>query len=161
MQDDPIASLLHLYEDGALNRRELLERLTRHTGSLAAATAAIASAGLLHAQASCPADVRVPADAPDLQCEDFSIYSESGPLLVYQVRPKGAAFNTPRPAVLVIHENRGLNEHIRDVTRRVGRAGFVALGIDLLSRQGGTSQFPDPVQAAAAYGRTVPEQRRA
>src|SRR4029450_10436968 len=51
--------------------------------------------------------------------------------------------------------------HIRDVTRRVGRAGFVGLGIDLLSRQGGTSQFPDPAQAAAAYGRTVPEQRRA
>ena len=42
------------------------------------------------------------------------------------------------PGVLVIHENRGLNEHIRDVTRRTARAGFVGLGIDLLSRFGGT-----------------------
>jgi carboxymethylenebutenolidase len=160
MRDDRIESLLHLYEDGALNRRELLERLTRHTGSLAAATAALSSAGLLHAQAPCADDVRVREDAPDLLCENFSIYSESGPLLVYQVRPNEAA-GAPRPAVLVIHENRGLNEHIKDVARRVGRSGFVGLGIDLLSRQGGTMHFPDPADAQAAYGRTVPEQRRA
>jgi carboxymethylenebutenolidase len=42
------------------------------------------------------------------------------------------------PAVIVVHENRGLNPHIKDVTRRLALEGFVALGIDLLSREGGT-----------------------
>jgi len=160
MRDGRIDTLLHLYEDGAFSRRDIFERLTRCAGSAAAATAALASAGLLHAEPACPADVRVPEDAPDLQCESFAIYSEAGPLLVYQVRPKQAG-GAPRPGVLVIHENRGLNDHIKDVTRRAGRAGFVGLGVDLLSRQGGTDQFPDPEQATAAYNRTRPEERRA
>ncbi|MFZ0547361.1 MAG: dienelactone hydrolase family protein, partial [Candidatus Promineifilaceae bacterium] len=43
------------------------------------------------------------------------------------------------PAVLVCHENRGLNDHIRDVARRFAKAGYVALAIDLLSREGGTA----------------------
>ena len=53
-----------------------------------------------------------------------------------------------------------MNEHIRDVTRRVAKAGFVAVGVDLLSRQGGTHTITDPEQQGAAYGRTTPEQRR-
>jgi carboxymethylenebutenolidase len=161
MFDNPIDDLIHLYEDGALNRRELFERLTRHTGSLAAATAAVSAAGLLNAQTSaCPADVRVPENAPDLFSEDLSIYSDAGPLLVYQVRPRDN-FAMANPAVLVIHENQGLTPYIRDVTRRVGRAGYVGLAIDLLSRQGGTAKFPEPTQAAAAYNNTRPEERRA
>src|SRR5437016_6790685 len=60
-----------------------------------------------------------------------------------------------------VHENRGLVEHIKDVTRRVARAGFAALGVDLLSRQGGTQQFTDATAQAAAYSRTVQEERRA
>jgi len=52
----------------------------------------------------------------------------------------------------------GLTEHIRDVTRRVAKAGFVALGIDLLSRQGGTRPSPT-IQLAQAYGRTVQTER--
>ncbi|HET8550201.1 MAG TPA: dienelactone hydrolase family protein [Bryobacteraceae bacterium] len=60
----------------------------------------------------------------------------------------------------MIHENRGLNEHIRDVTRRVAKAGFIGFGLDLLSRQGGTAAFVDPEQAATAYNRTRPEERR-
>src|SRR6058998_2874651 len=59
------------------------------------------------------------------------------------------------PGVIVIHENRGLVDHIKDVTRRVARAGFVGLAPDLLSRQGGTAQFPDATQQAAAYNRTT------
>ena len=41
----------------------------------------------------------------------------------------------------MIQENRGLTDHIKDVTRRVAKAGYVAWGIDLLSRQGGTAQI--------------------
>ena len=65
----------------------------------------------------------------------------------------------PLPGILVIHENRGLNEHIRDVTRRAARAGFVALGIDLLSRLGGTPS--DPEEAQRLYQQTTPEGRLA
>ena len=60
----------------------------------------------------------------------------------------------------MIHENRGLVEHIKDVTRRVARDGFVALGVDLLSRQGGTDQFTDPVSQMQAYSRTTQFERR-
>src|SRR5262249_60976998 len=63
--------------------------------------------------------------------------------------------------VLVVHEIRGVVDHIKDVRRRAARAGFAALGLDLLSRQGGTQQFTDATQQAAAYGRTTPEGRRA
>lgn len=60
----------------------------------------------------------------------------------------------------MVHENRGLVEHIKDVTRRTARAGFVALGVDLLSRQGGTQQFNDPVSQAQAYSQTTQYERR-
>jgi carboxymethylenebutenolidase len=52
-------------------------------------------------------------------------------------------------------------DHIKDVTRRAARAGFVALGPDLLSRQGGTAQFTDPTTQAAAYLRTTVGERQA
>lgn len=162
MDENRIDSLIHLFEDGAFSRRELFERLKRHTGSAAAAGAAIAAAGLAEAQAppaGCLAQVQVPENAPDLRAEDLSIYSDAGPLLIYQAQAR--EWTGPRPGVLVIHENRGLNEHIRDVTRRVARAGYVAVGLDLLSRQGGTPQFADPEAQGSAYSRTRPEERRA
>jgi carboxymethylenebutenolidase len=58
----------------------------------------------------------------------------------YLVRPKAGG---KHPAVLVIHENRGLNPHIKDVTRRVATEGFVALGLDYLSPIGGTPADED------------------
>ncbi len=59
----------------------------------------------------------------------------------------------PFPGVIVIHENRGLTDHIIDVTRRIANLGYVALGVDLLSRAGGTPKFAppaDPTQAINA-----------
>jgi carboxymethylenebutenolidase len=160
MQNDRIASLLHLYEDGALNRRELVRRLTQCTGTTAAALAAIESAGLANAQTvTCPAGVKVAESDPAIRAQMLTIHGEGGPLFVYQALPVNYQSGR-RPAVLVIHENRGLNEHIKDVTRRVAKAGYVAIGVDLLSRQGGTLNFPDPEAAGQAYGRTQPEQRR-
>lgn len=53
----------------------------------------------------------------------------------YLARPTGGA---PAPIILVCHENRGLTDHIRDVTRRLGKAGYVGLAVDLVARQGGT-----------------------
>ena len=160
MDKDPIKSLIHLYEDGALNRRELINRLTRYTGTVAAAVAAVESAGLAEAQTTgCLAGVQVPENDPAVLSQTLSSLGEGGRLFVYQSLTVDYD-RSPRPAVLVVHENRGLNEHIKDVTRRVAKAGYVAIAVDLLSRQGGTEAFPDAEAAGAAYNRTVPEERR-
>ncbi len=157
-----VESLVHLYEDGAFPRRELMDRLTRRLGSGVAVTVALQSLGLLHltsetaaAQdgAACPADVKVPENAPDLDAKMIELDGKAGKIFAHLARLK-AQGNTPRPAVLVIHENRGLTEHIRDVTRRVARAGYVGLGIDLVSRAGGSYKFTDPEEGAAAYRKT-------
>ena len=68
----------------------------------------------------------------------------------YLATPKSGG---PWPAVIVIHENRGLTDHIKDVTRRIANLGYAALGVDLLSRVGGTDKFnapADPTQAINA-----------
>jgi len=159
-----IEELVHLYIDGAFNRRELVRRVARHTGSVAAAMAALQAFALpKRAAAQCPPDVRVPEDAPDIEAQMIDYPGPGGSVFGYLVRPRETG-STPmraraqlqpsvRPAVLVIHENRGLNEHIKDVVRRVARAGYVGLGVDLISRLGGTHQFPDPVQAGSALNR--------
>jgi carboxymethylenebutenolidase len=61
------------------------------------------------------------------------------------------------PAVIVIHENRGLNDHTRDVARRFAAEGFVALAPDLLSRKGGTGSMASPDEARAAITALPPE----
>jgi carboxymethylenebutenolidase len=64
---------------------------------------------------------------------------------------------TPRGAVLVIHENKGLNDWVRSVAGRFAGIGFSALAIDLLSAQGGTAKFADPAQATAELGKIAPD----
>ena len=58
-----------------------------------------------------------------------------------------------RGAVLVIHENKGLNDWVRSVAGRFAGIGYSALAIDLLSAQGGTGTFTDPAQATASWAR--------
>src|SRR5947209_1768025 len=156
----PIEKLVHLYVDGAFSRRELIQRVAGHTGSVAAAITALSGFAVAQAQTAsfCPADASVPADAADLNVSDVQFPGEGGTVFGHLAYPRAAG--QPWPAVIVIHENRGLVEHIKDVTRRVARAGFVGLGVDLLSRQGGTQLFTDPVQQMAAYGRTTKSERR-
>ena len=64
----------------------------------------------------------------------------------------------PRGAVLVIHENRGLTDHIRSVAGRLAASGFSALAIDLLSEEGGTASFDDEAEVSAALNK-VPDSR--
>ena len=98
--------------------------------------------------------MQVPEDARDLDVRDVEFPGEAGPIFAHLARPvRGRRL----PGVLVIHENRGLNEHIRDVTRRTARAGFVGLGIDLLSRFGGTPE--DAEEALRLYQQTTPDGR--
>lgn len=157
-----IEELAHLHVDGAFDRRELFRRVACVTGSIAAATIALESVGLpaqVEDEPCCPRpeDVRVPEDATDLEVmHQVEFPGDAGTLFAHQARPRHAP---PLPGILVIHENRGLNDHIRDVTRRAARAGFVAVGIDLLSRFGGTPD--DPVEALRLYQQTTTEGRLA
>ena len=161
MHNDRVESLLHLYQDGGLNRRELVRRLTQATGTAAAAIAAMEAAGLANAQTStCPEGVKVAESDPAVRAQTLTIHGEDGPLFIYQALPANFSPSQRLPAVLVIHENRGLNEHIKDVTRRFAKAGYIGVGVDLLSRQGGTFQFADAEAAGQAYNRTTVEGRR-
>src|SRR5439155_771186 len=90
---------------------------------------------------------------------DVEYPGDAGTMFGYLAEPKNA--QRPQPGVIVVHENRGLVDHIKDVARRVARAGFVALAPDLLSRQGGTKLFTDATTQAQAYGRTLPQERLA
>ena len=165
---DPIHELVHLYVDGAFNRRELVTRVTRLLGSSAAAVAALSGLAELKAQgpAACPAGVRVPVDAPDIVARDIEFAGAESPIYAHFAHPLnmggtgGGTGGAPQPGLIIIHENRGLVEHIKDVCRRAARAGFVAIAPDLLSRQGGVQAFAEPTQQTAAYNRTTVEQRR-
>ncbi len=160
---DPIRQLVHLYIDGAISRRDLVSRVAKHTGSIAAALLTLAGIEEMPAQtvpAACPAGVSVPANAPDLEVRDVTFTGDDGTMLyAHLAYPK--AMKDPLPGVIVIHENRGLVDHIKDVTRRAARAGYVAISVDLLSRQGGVQNFPDATQQTQAYGRTTQPERRA
>jgi dienelactone hydrolase len=68
-----------------------------------------------------------------------------------------AAAAEPRGGVLVIHENRGLTEHIRTVAGRFAASGYSALALDLLSEEGGTAAFPGEAEVAAALAQIPPE----
>ena len=80
----------------------------------------------------------VSEDDPAITAADILVTSGGQEISGYLVRP---AQGSPVPGILVCHENRGLVEHIRDVTRRFAKAGYAALALDLLSREGGTAAF--------------------
>ncbi|HET6559902.1 MAG TPA: dienelactone hydrolase family protein [Prolixibacteraceae bacterium] len=81
-------------------------------------------------------------DANDsrLTTADIQYKGASGQVLAYMARPKAEG---KYPAIIVIHENRGLQPHIKDVTRRFALEGFIALAPDALSAQGGTPATPE------------------
>jgi carboxymethylenebutenolidase len=124
------------YTHLTLDRRGFMEKLTRLAGSGAAA-AVIAP---MLAASSARAAVVEEGDAR-LAAEDIAWPSGAGEMKGYLVRPKDAAGRLG--AVIVIHENRGLNGHIRDVARRVALEGFIALAPDFLSPLGGTPADED------------------
>jgi len=124
------------YTHLTLDRRRFMERLTALAGSGAAA-AAIAP---LLAANSASAEMIAAGDAR-LVAKDVVYGGGSGEMKGYLVRPKEAA--GPLGSVIVIHENRGLNPHIRDVARRMALEGFIALAPDFLSPAGGTPDNED------------------
>jgi carboxymethylenebutenolidase len=102
-----------------------------------------------------PAGVNVPADDPGLETSDLTFPGKGLDVLGYLARPKQEG---RLPAILVCHENRGLTEHIRDVTRRVAKAGYVGLAVDLLSSQGGFGKVTDPAQIPNILSSTPPDE---
>ena len=84
---------------------------------------------------------------------EVTFTSQGDEITAYLARP---AADGTYPGMLVCHENRGLVPHIKDVARRFAKAGYVALAIDLLSREGGTPAV-DPDQVPALLSGTPPE----
>jgi carboxymethylenebutenolidase len=126
--------MINLYDEYThltLDRRGFMEKLTRLAGSAAAAAAIAPLIAPSAAKAAIVAD-----DDPRVVPSAITYPGKSGAVKAYLVKPDRAAAKLP--AVVVIHENRGLNPHIMDVARRVAVEGFMALAPDLLSPDGGT-----------------------
>ena len=87
---------------------------------------------------------------------DIKFKGPASDILGYLALPEGAATGKKSPAVLIIHENRGLTDHFRDVARRYAKEGFVAFAIDLVSRKGGTSAT-DAAANTGALGSANPD----
>jgi carboxymethylenebutenolidase len=99
--------------------------------------------------------VGVPPDDPTLEVSAIQFEGQNLTLIGYLARPKG---DGPFPAIVVAHENRGLTDYIKDVTRRLAKAGYVALAVDLLSSQGGTDKITDPSQIPATLSGKSPDE---
>ena len=114
-----------------------------------AAAAPTTSAGVTAAPAATAqtsngaAPLSVPADDPAVTGSDVTFQSATT-INAYLARPSAEG---SYPGVVVIHENRGLTDHIRDVARRLAKAGYIAIAPDLASRAGGTAQVGGQVQA--------------
>jgi carboxymethylenebutenolidase len=164
------------FRDGLIGRRELIRRVAIVVGSAAAATTLLAACDLTPRStgsttpASTAAATASPtsglvaqpfATPPPAPTTDGITVKENDPritvsrpeikgtdgasLMAYMAKPIASG---RVPGVIVIHENRGQTEHIRDVVRRAATAGFVAVNIDLVARQGGGEKLGDAVTGA-------------
>ena len=131
--------IIRLYDDYTherLDRRVFMDRLATLAGGTAAAAALLPILQNNYAKAAMVAE-----DDARLTTEEISFPGPSGEVRGYLARPADAGGELP--AVLVIHENRGLNPHTEDVARRAALEGFVALAPDFLSPLGGTPEDED------------------
>lgn len=133
--DQRIINLYDSFTHGEMSRRDFLDRLAEVAGSTAAAVALLPLLQNDYARAATIAE-----NDPRLAIDKASYNSPKGDIGVYLARPKAKA---KRPAIIVIHENRGRNPHIEDVARRLAAAGFLAIAPDLLSVAGGTPASED------------------
>ena len=131
-----IIQLFDEYTHKPLTRVEFLSRLTKLIGGTAALSTILPAL-----EGSYAASAQVAEDDSDLLISTAEFPSSNGIIKGYLAQPKQAKKRLG--AVLVIHENRGLTPHIKDVTRRIAKEGFIALGIDGLSQFGGTPTNED------------------
>lgn len=130
--DKRFSDLYEDYKNGNTSRREFIKKLTIFTGSTVAAMTLLPIIEENEVNAAIK-----PKGEIDLISEFIKYPAETGEMRAYLSRPKkGKKF----PAVIVIHENRGLVPHIQDVTRRMAKEGFLTLAPDALSPVGGTPE---------------------
>jgi len=141
--DQRIIDLYDRFTHGQIGRREFMDRLATLAGSVAAATAMLPLLTNDYARAAI-----VEENDPRLDISTASFEVADTDVSGYLARPKRV--DAKRPAVLVVHENRGLNPHIKDVTRRFALAGYLAFGVDLLSPDGGTPEDEDKAREMIA-----------
>ncbi|HMJ51239.1 MAG TPA: dienelactone hydrolase family protein [Polyangiaceae bacterium] len=153
------------HADGIIPRREALRRLL-----LLGLTAASASSLL----AACEDERSPPPETPSDAASD-SVVSTPPPNVTVQpdaalptapitfpgvegrtLQGAWATAAQPLGAVLVMHENRGLTDHIANVAGRFAAAGYAALALDLLSEEGGTGSFADAGEVTGALGQIMP-----
>ena len=147
--------------DGLLSRREALRRLALLGMGTAAATALIAACGENKKPTStAPVTSSAPATS-SAQPPGMNTALPTSPITWAgpqgQLQAAWAEAPNPHGGVLVIHENKGLNDWVRSVAGRFAGIGYSALAIDLLSAQGGTATFTDPAQATAELGKIAPD----
>lgn len=133
--NDDIIYLYDEYTHSRLSRRVFIERLSRLAGGTAAAMALLPLLEDTGAEAA-----MVAVDDARLTTGRVGFAGASGEVRGYLARPKGAG---RLPAVLVIHQNKGLTTHIEDVARRVALEGYLALAPDALSPLGGAPSDAD------------------
>ncbi len=157
------------YREGRLHRREFLRRTVLLADGVALAAPVlqrlgvaasdieIADAASAHPPAVAQASaVTVAPNDPAIDTAGMvSFPSGAVGVQAYLAKPKTSA---PVPGVIVIHENRGLLEHFKDICRRFAKLGYAALAVDLASQEGGTAKFSDAAEVTAVLGRTPPEQ---
>jgi carboxymethylenebutenolidase len=146
--DQELLDLYDYYAHGKITKREFLDRAARFAVGGVTALALLDMLSPDYALAE-----QVSFTDPDIRPEYITYSSPNGHGAVrgYLVRPAGAE-GFPLPAVLVVHENRGLNPYIEDVARRVAKAGFMALAPDGLSSVGG---YPGNDEKGRDLQRTV------
>jgi carboxymethylenebutenolidase len=148
--------------DGLLTRREAMRRLALLGVGAAAAGDLISACSEQQEPADAPTPTPVresptgpqqpPGAANALPTAPITWAGPQG-----QLQGAWAQASNSKGCVLVIHENKGLNDWVRSVAGRLAGAGHSALAIDLLSEEGGTATFQDPAQATAALANVPPE----
>lgn len=137
-----IINLFDEYTHKPLRREDFIKRLVLLTGSMTAAMTALSQLEVKYDNAVTisPQDYRITT-------EYITYPGDETTMKGYFAKPKKEG---KYAAVVVIHENRGLNPHIEDVTRRVALAGYLALGVDALSPLGGTPKEEDQARGLFA-----------
>jgi len=141
--DQKYINLFDRFTHGGMNRRDFMEKLTLLAGSTTAATALLPLLENNYARAEI-----LPEGDPRITTQTLEFAGGSG----YFAKPSAEG---KYPGVLVIHENRGLNPHTKDVARRMAAEGFAALAVDYLHGLGGTPEDAD--KARDMIGTLTPE----
>ena len=145
--DQKYINLFDRFTHGGMNRRDFMEKLTLLAGSTTAATALLPLLENNYARA----DI-LPEGDPRIVSQTLEFTGGIG----YFVKPSAEG---KYPGVVVIHENRGLNPHIKDVARRIAAEGFAVLAVDYLHGLGGTPDDAD--KARDMIGTLKPEDIKA